>query len=94
MPNQTVLRYWLVSYHICHMYFQTIFTGVGAADSDLFLPWFQTKRPLVSGDVFSQFLSTTAMSRMVIFNAKHRSIQCDFININNPLVIEYARLYN
>lgn len=71
-----------------------VIKGIGKPDSDLFLPWFQKTRPLVSGDVFSQFLSTTAMSRMVIFNGRHRSMQCDFIDIDNPLVIEYARLFN
>ena len=70
------------------------FSDIGEPDSDFFLPWFEKTRPLVSGDVFSNYLSTTAMSRMVIFNGKHHSIQCDYTDLDNPLVIAYTRLMN
>lgn len=71
-----------------------VIRDIGKPDSDLFLPWFQKTRPLVSGDVFSNFLATTSVSRMLIFNGKHRSIQCDYIDLDNPLVIAYTRLTN
>ncbi|XP_060560214.1 follistatin-related protein 5-like [Ruditapes philippinarum] len=65
---------------------------IGQPDSEMYLPWFKKGRPLETGNVFSDFLGTTAMSSMLILNGRHHNIQCDYRDLQNPAVVIYAHL--
>lgn len=74
------------------MCLNVLFSDIREPDTELFLPWFQKGRPIVSGGIFSNFLGTTAMSSMLILNGKHHTIQCDYRELENPSVVAYTHL--
>ena len=67
-------------------------TDVGESDLALYVPWAKKSRPLVSGDIFSDFLSSTAQSSMVVLDGHHHTINCDFKDLSNPTVLTYTHI--
>ena len=66
-------------------------SDIGDKEIEL-LPWFKNMRPLISGDVFSDFLGTTGDSAMFVLNSRKHSVQCSYKELRSPAVVAYARL--
>ncbi|XP_052261854.1 follistatin-related protein 5-like isoform X2 [Dreissena polymorpha] len=68
------------------------FTDIGTPEQEMLLPWLSHDRPLISGDIFSDYLATTADSSMLVLDSVRHEIKCHVQELQHPSLIVHTHL--
>lgn len=93
LPFKTQTLLILIFLYLSFVFFLSIQPDVGHNSEEKSWPWLESQWPIISGNVFSEYLLTSTKSSVVIINGHMRDVQCEFKDLKKSDVAVFAEPY-